>query len=69
MTFIVEITLRTEELGRGIRVFYKEIRATNEDQACDFVKQMLEGFLAEGVTVETKVVLNNNVEKQKFIRE
>ena len=52
----VEITLMTEEPGRGARTLYKKIEATDEDQACDFAKQMLEGFLAENITVETKVV-------------
>lgn len=61
MTFIVEITLRTEEPGRGIRVFYKEIGAANENQACDFAKQMLEGFLTEDITVETRVISDSDI--------
>ena len=58
MTFIVQITLRPrkDDYGRGIRVFYKEIEAADEEQAQDFAKQMLYGFLADGVTVETEVV-------------
>lgn len=56
MTFNVEIILRTKENGGGIRVFYKQIGAANEDQACDFAKQMLEGFLADGITIETRVI-------------
>lgn len=38
------------------RVFYKEIGAANEEQAQDSARQMLEGFLVEGVTVETEIV-------------
>ena len=58
MTFTVRITLRPRknDYGRGIRVFYKEIEADNEEQAQDFARQMLIGFLADGVTVETEVV-------------
>lgn len=58
MTFMVRITLRPkkEDWGRGSRVFYKEIEAADEEQAQDFAKQMLYGFLADGVTVETEVV-------------
>lgn len=58
MTFTVRITLslKKDDYGRGIRVFYKEIGAANEEQAQDFARQMLVGFLAEGVTVETEVV-------------
>lgn len=58
MTFNVRITLRQrkDDNGRGIIVFYKEIGAANEEQAQDFAKQMLEGFLADGVIVETEVV-------------
>ena len=58
MTFIVQITLRPrkDDYGRGSRVFYKEIGAANEEQAQDFAKQMLIGFLTDGVTVETEVV-------------
>ena len=58
MTFIVQITLRPrkDDYGRGIRVFYKEIGAANEEHAQDFARQMLVGFLTDGVTVETEVV-------------
>lgn len=58
MIFNVMIILRPrkEDSGRGSRVFYKEIGAANEEQAQDFARQMLEGFLAEGVTVETEIV-------------
>ena len=58
MTFTVRITLRPrkDEYGRGIRVFYKEIGAANEKQAQDFARQMLMGFLTDGVTVETEVI-------------
>lgn len=56
ITFNVEITMYTTEYGRGSRTFYKKIKASNEDEACDFARQMLAGFLAEGVTIKTKVV-------------
>lgn len=58
MIFNVMIILRPrkEDSGRGSRVFHKEIGAANEEQAQDFARQMLEGFLAEGVTVETEIV-------------
>ena len=56
MKFNVQITLHTVEPGRGIRVFNKEIEAETAEQAQDMVKQMFEGFLADGVTVETKTV-------------
>ena len=60
--FKVKITLipRKDDYGRGCRVFCKAIVADNEEQAQDFARQMLEGFLADGVTVETEVVLNNS---------
>lgn len=56
MAFKVEIAMYTTEYGRGSRRFYKEIDAENEEQACNFAKQMLDGFLAENITIETKVV-------------
>lgn len=58
MMFKIKITLRPkkDDYSRGSRVFYKEIEAANEEQAQDFTRQMLEGFLADGVTVETEVV-------------
>ena len=58
MTFTVRITLRPRknDYGRGSRVFCKEIEASDEEQAQDFARQMLLGFLADGVTVETEVV-------------
>ena len=56
MTFNVEITMYTTECGRGCRTFYKKIEAENEDQACNFAKQMLEGFLSDNITVKTKVI-------------
>lgn len=54
--FNVEITMYTTELGRGCRKFSKKIEANDEEQACEFARQMLEGFLAEGVTIDTKVI-------------
>ena len=58
MIFTVRITLshKKDDYGCGIRVFYKEIGAANEEQAQDFARQMLVRFLADGVTVETEVV-------------
>lgn len=53
--FNVEIAMYTTEYGRGSRTFYKKIEANDEDQACDYARQMLEGFLAEGVTIVTTV--------------
>ena len=58
MTFKVKIILRlsNDTCGRGIRIFYKEIAAANEEQAQDFARQMLEGFLVNNVDIETEVV-------------
>lgn len=56
MTYNVEVTMYTTEYGRGCRTFYKKIEAENEEQACDFAEQMLEGFLADNITVKTKVI-------------
>lgn len=36
--------------------FVKKIESDNGDQACNFAEQMLEGFLADGITVKTKVI-------------
>lgn len=55
MIFNVEITMYTTECGRGCRTFYKKIKADSEEQACNFAEQMLEGFLADCVTVKVKV--------------
>lgn len=54
--FNVEIAMYTTEYGRGSRTFYKKIEANDEDQACDYARQMLEGFLAEDIILKTKVV-------------
>lgn len=58
MTFKVRITLRPrkDDYGRGIRIFYKEIGAANGEQAQDFARQMLEGFLVDGISIETEVI-------------
>lgn len=55
----VQITLRPrkDDFGRGSRVLYDEIDAIDEEQALDFAKQRFEGFLADGVTIETKIRL------------
>jgi len=57
MTYTVTIMLRPrkDDWGRGSRYLTKEIEADNEEQAQDFAKQFFEGFLAQGVTVETKI--------------
>lgn len=56
MKYNVKITLTTTENGRGCRVFNKEIEAPDETQAEDWVRLMFDGFLADQVSVETKVI-------------
>ena len=53
MIFNVRITLKNK--NNEIRVFYKEIGAANEEQAMRFAKEMLEKFIADGITVETEI--------------
>lgn len=57
MTYTVTIMLRPrkDDCGRGSRYLTKEIEADNEEQAQDLARQFFEGFLAQGVTVETKI--------------
>lgn len=56
MTFCVEIILIKQKTEREIRAFYKNIEAANAEQSCKFAKQMLNGFLANGISVETTVI-------------
>jgi len=58
MTFKVSIVLAKKKgkLVSSIFSCIKEIGAANEEQACWFAKQGLEGFLAEDVVVHAEVV-------------
>lgn len=53
MIFKVQIILRK---GHEIRAFYKEIGAANEEQAMKFANEMLEGFLADGISISTEII-------------
>ncbi len=59
MLRIFEVTIilrpRKDDWGRGSRYFPMKIEAESEEQALDFGKQMFEGFLAQGVTIETRI--------------
>lgn len=57
MRYNVKITLYTTEAGRGCRTFLKTIDANSKEDACSMVEQMLEGFLADSVTMKTEVVI------------
>lgn len=53
MIFRVQIILRKES---KIIAFYKEIGAANEEQAMKFAKEMLEGFLVDGISISTEII-------------
>lgn len=65
MVFNVEIRLYTTEEGKGCRTFYKKIGADSKDQACDFAKQLLNGFLKNNIKVCTKVVDDESIVSAK----
>lgn len=55
----VKITLRPlkTDYGRGSRIFYTAFDAISAEQAEDFGRQYVEGFLLDGIKVETKATL------------
>ena len=55
--FNVKIYLypRKGDYGRGCRTFVKPILADTEEQARRDAEQLFDGFLAAGVTIETKI--------------
>lgn len=57
MVFDATIILRPrkDDFGRGSRYIPTKIVADSAEQAEDIAKQMFIGFLAQGVTVETKI--------------
>ena len=63
MTYKVLVVLSKKKNGdSSIITFTKEIGAANEEQACRFAIQALEGFLAEGVVVHAEVITDEEDE-------
>lgn len=55
--FNVKIYLypRKGDYGRGCRTFIKPIWADTEEQAHHDAEQLFDGFLADGIKIETKI--------------